>query len=103
MSTKQSLTPPRDLRHPTVEHEQRRNPTKEHNRDEQHDESPGCDTELWGIEQVEGHPCTDVDEAAAIEDKVQHGSERLMFRLFVEISVPRDCGSYNGQSAGADK
>ena len=91
MTREQSLSPRGDLRYPMIQKQERGDASKEHDRHEDDDEAPGRDAEVNRVEHVEGHPRADVDEAGAVQDKVDDGGKDLSFDHGVEITVPGEC------------
>ena len=88
MSTEEGLLPVGDLRNEAVQDQERRDPPQDHHAEEQEGKSVWEDTELGHVERCEREPGTDVDEAGAIEEEVDHCRKGVVLDLVVEVPIP---------------
>jgi hypothetical protein len=43
---------------------------------------------------IERKPCSDINKAGAVEDKIEDGGECIAFDLLVEMAIPRNGTAY---------
>jgi hypothetical protein len=70
MTRKRRLPPGLYLGNPPIQHHDRRNTPHEKNRNKEHDQAPGRDSELGAVERLEREPGTYVHEACTVQEEV---------------------------------